>query len=105
MSARTVDYTLCDRSNKGHRWDEVDDPGTWQPDRKFFHRDVDRCERCGTYRFTGINAYGQKEATWYVYPDDWRDRWGVGETRPTGDEVRLRRIMAAREKKRVRSPV
>jgi len=96
------DLRECDRSARGHAWFEADDPGTWQPDRKYFARLVDKCLRCDTYRFRGCNAYGEVESMWYSYPDDWPDRWGVGNDRPDGAEIRRQQIIEANRRRRRR---
>lgn len=86
----TADLRKCDRSAYGHAWFEVEDPGRWTTERKFLLRDVAKCERCGAYRFRGLNAYGENESTWYDYPDGWDERWGTGNDRPAGNEIRVR---------------
>lgn len=93
-----ADLTECDRSARGHAWFEADDPGQWKPDRKYFARLVDKCARCDTYRYRGVNVWGEVESTWYDYPDDWKDRWGVGNARPTGDEIRYAKYVKPRER-------
>lgn len=97
------DPRRCDRSDLGHAWFEVDDPGTWSPARTFFHRDVHRCLRCRAYRFRGLDTYGRIQSTWYSYPDNWRDRWGVGRDRPPGDEIRKERMLREQRERRATS--
>lgn len=78
-------YSRC--RTVGHSWDEVPDPGgDYGQYRVWQYRMVLHCEHCGTYRFDGIDAYGDVGQRWYEYPEDYR--WET-DAMPTRSEFRL----------------
>lgn len=90
---------MCDRSLYGHAWYPDTEP--WRPTRTFIIRNVSFCQRCGTYRFSGMNAYGEIESRYYNYPEGWRERWQtLGDDRPPTEE--LRRLWFGEDQRRDR---
>jgi hypothetical protein len=80
----------CDRSMYGHAWYPASTTGPWQPSRNYIIRDVVECHRCGSFRYRGMNAYGEIETRYYQYPDGWKERWAsFGGDKPPGEELRV----------------
>jgi hypothetical protein len=95
-----TDLRECDRSCRGHAWFETED--TTEPDRTYYHRWVDRCERCTTVRVVAVDRYGEIVYRDYHYPDGWSERWGGSGTRPSGAQVRLMMTQKRTETRRTR---
>lgn len=97
-----ADLRECDRSVRGHAWYESDEDVAWQPGRKYIHRQTDRCERCSMLRVTCFDRYMELVARWYESPPGWSERWGTGNTRPSGPEIRLMMAQKNAERRRTK---